>query len=143
MGVTIKCKKTNDSIDLGYGGFNNLRLKVAELAGKEWYEHYQTLFSRPITVGESSDDFYEQFDKKTLELIANKKINQKIVSFCLQSDCGGYIGYGACKRILNAIGEYDDKILYGYCGRPDCARFRDFKRLLQQCADNKCDLIWY
>lgn len=27
-------------------------------------------------------------------------------------------------------------------GRPDCAKFRDFKAILQDCADNKCDMIW-
>lgn len=30
----------------------------------------------------------------------------------------------------------------GYIGRPDCAKFRDFKAILQDCADNKCDMIW-
>ena len=34
MGITISCKKTGRSIDIGYGGFNRLRNKVAELAGR-------------------------------------------------------------------------------------------------------------
>lgn len=38
--------------------------------------------------------------------------------------------------------DYDDNVLYGYIGRPDCAKFRDFKAILQDCADNKCDMIW-
>lgn len=50
--------------------------------------------------------------------------------------------YGACKELLKIIGDYDDNVLYGYIGRPDCAKFRDFKAILQDCADNKCDMIW-
>lgn len=36
MGVTIRCKRTGRSIDLGYGGFANLREKwqsYAEILG--------------------------------------------------------------------------------------------------------------
>ena len=40
MGVSISCKKTGKSIDMGYGGFFNLRKKVAELAGGPFAEHY-------------------------------------------------------------------------------------------------------
>ena len=52
------------------------------------------------------------------------------------------IRYGACKNILKVIGDYDDNILYGYCGRPDCAKFADFKSILQDCVDTKSDMIW-
>ena len=38
MGVTIESQ--NRSIDLGYGGFRNLRMKVAELTAQDIYEHY-------------------------------------------------------------------------------------------------------
>ena len=33
MGVTIECKKGNKAIDMGYGGFANLRRRVAKLTG--------------------------------------------------------------------------------------------------------------
>ena len=33
MGVTVLCRKTGRSIDLGYFGFKRLRDKVAELYG--------------------------------------------------------------------------------------------------------------
>ena len=34
MGVTVQCKKTGRSLDMGYGGFNRWRSKIAEL-----YDH--------------------------------------------------------------------------------------------------------
>ena len=40
MGVTIKCKKTGREIDLGCGGFMQLRRKVAQLMGEPFYNHY-------------------------------------------------------------------------------------------------------
>ena len=43
MGITISCKKTGRSIDMGCGGFNRLRNKVAELAGGPFAEHYISL----------------------------------------------------------------------------------------------------
>ncbi|MEE0992549.1 MAG: hypothetical protein UH542_06185 [Bacteroidales bacterium] len=145
MGVTIYCKKTKSSIDMGYGGFNNLRNKVAELAGGPFYPHY-LLLSEPRVMfvfdEKRRKQFFEDFDKRTAELIETKQADIKIVDFLLQPDCGGKIRYGACKNILKAIGDYDDDVLYGYCGRPDCAKFVDFKQILQECVDTKSDLVW-
>ena len=137
MGVSISCKKTGKSIDMGYGGFFNLRKKIAELAGGPFAEHYASL----KTFGD--EEYFEAFDRKTSEILEKKQADIKIVDFCLQSDCDGKIHYGACKNILKAIGDYDDDIAYGYCGRPDCAMFKDFKEILEDCVKNKCDMLWY
>lgn len=137
MGLTIKCKKGNKSIDLGYGGFNRFRNKIAELAGGPFVEHYISL--NPF----GDKEYFDEFDRKTREILKNKQADIKVVDFLLQSDCGGSIRYGACKNILNAIGDYDDDILYGYCGRNDCAKFKDFKEILSECIDLKCDMVWY
>ena len=137
MGVSISCKKTGRTIDMGYGGFFNLRKKVAELAGGPFAEHYASL----KTFG--NEEYFEAFDRRTSEILEKKQADIKIVDFCLQSDCDGKIHYGACKNILKAIGDYDDNITYGYFGRPDCAMFKDFKEILKDCVKNKCDMIWY
>lgn len=142
MGITIRCKKTGRSIDLGCGGFCNLRNKVADLTGEPWASHYRKLDSGLRLYGESRKKFYEDFDAETERLLKEKKVSIKIVDFCLQSDCEGSIRYGACKELLAAIGDYDDNILYGYAGRPDCARFKDFVAILRDCAENKCDMVW-
>ena len=136
MGVTIRCKKTGTSHYLGYGGFLNLRGKVAELCSKEFGEH----FARLIKL--HSNEEFEEFDRKTKELLDRKVVSIKIVDFCLQSDCGGKIRYGACKEIYNHIKDYDDNICYGYAGRPDCMMFKDFVALVKECYENKSDLVW-
>ncbi len=138
MGISLYCIKTGTSYDMGYGGFLRLRAKVAELCSPEFGEHYEQLL-HPRNWG---DAFYEEFDKKTDELIATKKVSVRVASFCLQSDCCGKIGYGACKTILDKVKDYDDDVLYGYCGRPDCFKFKDFKSLLQECVDNKSSMAW-
>lgn len=141
MGITISCKKTRKSIDIGYGGFLRLRNKVADLVGEPWASHYHKLDYAPI-IGDSRKKFYEEFNAETERLLKEKKVSIKIVDFCLQPDCEGSIRYGACKEILKVIGDYDDDILYGYYGRPDCAKFKDFKEILQDCAYHKCDMVW-
>ena len=42
---------------------------------------------------------------------------------------------------LYIVGQYDN-ICYGYAGRKDCAMFRDFKRILEDCAEHKCNMTW-
>lgn len=146
MGVTISCRKTGRSIDLGGGGFFNLRNKVSYLVGDPWASHYRKLediFRKAFSMSdEERRQAYNAFDAETERLLAEKKVSFKVVDFLLQPDCEGLIRYGACKELLKIIGDYDDNVLYGYIGRPDCAKFRDFKAILQDCADNKCDMIW-
>ena len=143
MGLTIYCKKTHRSIDLGAGGFLRLRQKVSELAGEPLASHYAKLVNAPCFMTQkASDAFYSEFDAVTEKLLKEKKVDIKIVDFLLQSDVEGRIRYGACKNILKVIGDYDDNILYGYCGRPDCAKFADFKAILQDCVRTKTDMVW-
>lgn len=146
MGITISCKKTGRSIDLGCGGFLNLRNKVSDLVGDPWASHYRKLediFRKAFSMSDEERRLaYNAFDAETERLLAEKKVSFKVVDFLLQPDCEGLIRYGACKELLKIIGDYDDNVLYGYIGRQDCAKFRDFKAILQDCADNKCDMIW-
>lgn len=52
MGVTIRCKKTNHNIDMGYIGFSNLRKTVAKTVSPEFGEHYQHLTNGYYFFGE-------------------------------------------------------------------------------------------
>lgn len=147
MSVTLQCKKTGTGIDMGYGGFSRLRDKVAELAGEPFASHMkkldlQTCMRLQFASKEERDKFNADFDAETQRMIDAKQVSAKIVDFCLQPDCEGSIRYGACKEILKVIGDYDDNIAYGYAGRKDCAMFKDFKVLLQECVDNRCMLVW-
>ena len=141
MGLTIYCKKTNRSIDMGAGGFFRLRLKVAELLGEPWHSHYATLRHPPL-FEPARTEFFNTFDQRTKQMLQNKQVPIKVVDFCLQSDVEGCIHYGACKQIYKVVQAYDDDIAYGYAGRPDCAKFADFKAILKDCIDNKCDMVW-
>lgn len=75
-------------------------------------------------------------------MLAAKQADIKIVDFLLQSDMEGRIRYGACKNILKAIGDYDDDIFYGYVSHGDMSRFRQFRRILEDCVETKSDMVW-
>lgn len=144
MGVTMECKKTGRSIDLGYGGFNNLRNRVAKLVGEPFSSHYLRLSDSGVMflIGEHRKKYFEEYDLKTEQMVINGSVPVKVANFLYQSDCEGKIRYGACKELLKIIGDYDDDILYGYCGRKDCAKFSDFKSILLDCVMQKCDMVW-
>jgi len=142
MGVTVSSE--NYSIDLGYGGFMNLRKKVAELTAEDIYEHYKKLEQGVFKFGEAKRIFFEKYDKKIMEL--SKKYEGKkdnILDFLYSSDCEAKMSVAACKDIYEVIKDYDDSICYGYCGREDCAMFRDFKDVVRDCIENNCEMTWY
>lgn len=148
MGVTIQCKKTGRSIDLGYSGFFRLRRKVAELQGGPFLDVFQEIFNPHSDANEFTEttETPEQFDErmnlKIDSILSAKQADIKVVDFLLQPEVDGWIRYGACKNILKVIKDYDDNILYGYCGRRDCAKFADFRAILEDCVINKSDMVW-
>ena len=141
MGVTINSK--NHSVDIGYGGFNNLRTKVAELTGNEIFEHYKNLEKGMWLFGEEREKFFKEYDEKTYEIYENFKIPDGIIIFLYAPDCGGSISPEACAQIYEAIKDYDDNIMYGYIGRPDCAMFKDFKEIIKDCIESHCEMEWF
>ena len=138
MGVCIECKKTGNGYDLGYGGFTNLRTKIAKLCCPEFGEIYANVYNK--LHDDEYDVLMDQLIEPIGELISNKNISPKVIDFCFQSDSEGAIRYGACKEILKGISEYEVEEHYGYVWR--MFTIKDFANLLQECVDNKCDLIW-
>ena len=143
MGLTIRCRKTGRSMDMGGGGFLRLRRKVAELAGGPFVPVYREVYAWYTgSNNETAEEFDARIVKAVNEMLATKQADIKIVDFLLQSDMEGRIRYGACKNILRAIGDYDDDVFYGYVRHGDRARFRQFRRILEDCVETKSDLVW-
>lgn len=141
MGVTIHSE--NCSIDLGYGGFNNLRTKVAELTAPDIFEHYKELEKGMFLFGTMKTDFFKDYNMK-IQRLSEKYNGEKdyILNFLYASDCDGEMDTEHCKSIYEVIKDYDDDICYGYCGRADCAMFEDFKELAKDCIDTNTSMNW-
>lgn len=63
--------------------------------------------------------------------------------FLYTNDCEGEADAEHCKAVYGIIKDYDDDICYGYCGRSDCAMFKDFKQLIKDGADTGTGIEWY
>jgi hypothetical protein len=142
MGVTIKCKKTGREMDVGYFGFHKLRAKIAELVSPKVGKHYQMYDGIFSMTSPAKEHALKSYNDETERLIERKELSIKIADFLYQSDCGEKIRYGACKEILRVVGDYDNRVIYGYAGRENPARFKDFKEILKDCVDNKCFMVW-
>lgn len=146
MGITLKCKKTDRYLDMGYFGFNRLREKVAELVGEPFASHYKKLSTSQyvFSFGETRDKLFAAFDAETEDMLKRKVISVKVASFLLQSDCEGKLRYGGCIDLLKVIKDYDDDVHYGYVGRDksEISDFMLFRMILQDCVKTKSMLIW-
>lgn len=143
MGVTIESR--NHSIDLGYSGFRMLRVKVAELAAPDIFEHYKKSMDGMRLYDESERKaFYKSYNAKIAEL--DKKYKGKmsnILDFLYESDCDGIMDVPHCLSIYEVIKNYDDDVLYGYTGRKDCAKFADFKAIIKDGIDSGDGFAWF
>jgi len=138
MGVTIRNKQK--SIDMGCGGFSNLRDTIAGLLSKE----FQTLYIEWTKPFSSITD--EEGNKMLSKLYEDNILTDNddiLLDFLFAFDCGGKLSIKGCKRLHNLIKDYDDNILYGYIGRKDCAKFKDFKEIVELCVKNKWIMSWY
>ena len=145
MGVTIENRK--HAIDLGYGGFFNLRKTIAKCLDEELGELYAELTESHnyAKKGFSSEkEFFENHDEKVLELCTRKQLDEEVVNFLYLSDCDSEsVSFKTCRHLWKYIKDYDDDIRYGYLGRKDCAMFKDFKQIVKECAKNRWVMhIW-
>ena len=143
MGVTIESK--NHAIDMGYGGFRMLRIKVAELTVPDIFEHYKkSMDGMRLYDADERKAFYKSYNTKIAEL--DKKYKGKmsnILDFLYESDCDGIMDVPHCRSIYKVIKDYDDDILYGYTGRKDCAKFADFKAIVKDGIDSGDGFTWF
>ena len=137
VGVTLVCEYTKRSMDLGYIGFNRLRRKIAELAGEPFLSHYAKLDN--LLFGTEKD--FQAFDLVTARMFWTGEVSPHVIEFCMQSDCGGFVTWRTCRKLLKIIGDYDDELAYGYAARPNSG-FKDFKRILEDCVKRKCSMRW-
>lgn len=137
MGVTIENK--NRSIDMGYGGFYNLRKNIAGIYSIEFKNLYEE-WCRPYSkiTNEEGNKILASFYERNI-LTDDDDI---VLDFLFASDCEGKISVKGCRRLYKIIKDYDDNICYGYIGRNDCAMFKDFKSLVEECAKNRIILKW-
>lgn len=87
MGITIE--GPHKSIDMGYGGFAQLRETVAELTAPDISEHYNYLLKNGFLMSKSD---FKKYDAKTEEL--DRKYGGKftcILNFLYAADAGASV----------------------------------------------------
>ena len=138
MGISIGNK--NREIDMGYGGFYNLRKNIAGIYSSE----FKRLYEEWVSPCSKMTD--EEGNKQLITLYENDILTDEddvVLDFLFASDAGGKVSAKGCKRLYKIIKDYDDDILYGYIGRKDCAMFKDFKDIVKECAERRIILSWY
>lgn len=140
MGVTIRSK--NYSFDMGYGGFNNFRLKVVKMYGGEFYDHAESIKDGSFLYGEERGKFFKKYDKKTKQMIEDKKVTPSLANFYYQCDCEGSIDSFQANEVYELIKDCDDDIIYGYCARPDRTTMGDLKKLFRDCKGEE-EIRWH
>lgn len=138
MGITISNKEK--SIDMGCGGFYNLRKNIAYLLCEDFGRLYESWIS-PLSQMDDEMGNIQLMNLFNVGLL--KEEDEVILDFLFASDCAGKISSKDCCKLYALIKDYDDNILYGYVGRPDCARFKDFKEIVKQSAKNRWIVSWH
>lgn len=122
-----------------------MRKAIAGLTNREISDHYNILLSEEYI--HMVYHGFEEYDKKTEELYKKyKKDYGKVIDFLYAPDTSGKMTYGCAKQILKVIGNRTDldSMVIGYAGWGEhAARFRDFRRILEDAAETKKGFWWY
>lgn len=139
MGITISNHKK--SIDMGYGGYLNLRLTISKLVHPDFAAIYGEIgeFRMWARKGfKSEQEYWDDYEARALKVCEDNKLDEEVVNFLYRSDCAyESVSVKTCRHLWKIIKDYDDDVLYGYCGRPDCAKFADFKEIVRTCAQDR------
>ena len=138
MGISIKGLYADSPVyDMGYITFFALRRDIAYTISEEFGQHYSDM-PKAGFIG------FDEYDRRTEELIKKHHCKERFLSFLYQSDCNGKLSPYKCKALLDQINGMQSKKLYGYTAYPNCCLTIDkFRELLKECFDRKVYLVWY
>lgn len=135
MGVTITANGSQESFDMGYIGFGNLRKNIAYCIDPELGNLYESILHHEIIT--------DAMEIQINSVIAEKKLDcVGALGFLFQSDCYGRVDYRACREIYEAIKNVDfgDKCFqYGAIAHNDYERFKVF---LKECVRYHRNMRW-
>lgn len=141
MGITIG--NNQREIDMGCGGFLRLRTTISKLVDPELHALYLEIFNndsfRYKEKGfETEKAYWDDYDERLNRLAQSKLLDPYVLDFLYRSDCScESLSVKHCRHLWKVIRDYDDDVVYGYAGRPDRAMFKDFKRIVEECAKNR------
>lgn len=120
----------------GYGGFFRLRKRIASDLDKEFGELYETLISL------HSEENYRDFIEKVNEILERKGLDEDVLDFLFQPDCGGSISYKTCKKIYDIIKDDNKPLVFTYYAHNDGNDWEQFKEFLLECYSKRRKLRW-
>ena len=141
MGITISNHK--HSMDIGVFGYAALRATISRLVPcQEFVDIYAELGNYIRAFNDSEFDtlnaYFEDYDKRAIEICERNNLDEEIIDFLYKPDtCTKSVSIKTCRHLWELIKDYDDDVLYGYVGRPDCAKFKDFKNIVRTCVEDK------
>ena len=140
MGLKLMCEYTKRRLDFGYfgSGFNCLQRKIAKLAGEPFFSHYSKLFD---LMSNPNPEILLSYDFETERLIRSGKVSPHVVDFCLQPDCGGFVTWRACRKLLQIIDGYDN-VVVSYYAVSSTITLGDVGQILKDCVKHKCSMRW-
>ena len=84
------------------------------------------------------NEYFEDHDRRALEICERNKLDEEVVNFLYQSDCDcKSVPVKTCRHLWKFIKDYDDDYVYGYAARPDRAMFKDFKQIVKECIEDR------
>lgn len=141
--LVLECEKTGTRYELGYGGFEMLRWKVAQIHGKA-LRKVQDAFTTPLFayMADGRKQFYMKHLKGALcRMQANGEISEGVARFIGQPYCKGTLSAKNCNEIYEKIKGYEDELNYALADHSEM-HFQDFSALLKECAANNAALVW-
>jgi len=127
---------------MGYLGFARIRCKVAELENADFGIHRSSLERDAPFMEDERKEFFEKYNAITTKMVNEGKVSAEVANFCHQSGCEGKIKKKQAAVIYKIIKDCNDKTLYGYTGRADCATFEDLKNIFKDCVENGGKIEW-
>lgn len=142
MGITIYNHK--HSMDMGAFGYAALRATISrQVPCQEFVEIYAELmdYNRAFRESEFTTmrEYFDDYDNRAVEICQRNNLDEEVINFLYKPDtCTKSVSVKTCRHLWRIIKDYDDDVLYGYVGRPDCAKFKDFKDIVRTCIqDNR------
>ena len=126
---------------MGYGSFSIFRREVAKAFSKEFGEAYEIYLNESIRKYMfGTEEELKKCDKEFEDYLKTVNIEEDIVDFLFQTDCGGKIGYKTARKISDLCKQSIFKGKFGYVY--DQRSMAEMAEIFDDAVKHRCNVRW-
>lgn len=139
MGITLGTNRTD--LSMGYGSFSRFRREVARAFSEDFGNAYSNYLDNSMkTFITGTEEELKELDKDFNDYLKTVNIDDDVVDFLFQTDCGGKVSCKTAKKIRDLCRQSKSNQYFGYANGQ--MNMLEIAEIFDDAVKHRCQVRW-